>query len=212
MKGIRVVCLLVVVALLWGSAVASGIAGPAPESGVEEDRAGLRQASAATAPLVWVEPMTSTVGVGDVFTVEVMKATDEALGLFEFHLSWDPSVLKFLGVDPGAAVEEDATFTGGVRPDATSVAQVTALVLPGATLMEGGSGAMAEVTFEAVDMGSSLVDVIDEEEAEGIPVYEAVALADTDHDRLAETPEVSDGTVIVTAGMKVYLPLILRSH
>lgn len=157
---------------------------------------------------VYVDPAGSSVVSGDVFTVEIMKNTEEALGAFNLHVTWDISKLHLVDVRPGANVEAGTTFTYTER--APSVVHITAFALPGAELVAAGTGAMAEMEFEAADPGTSVVDVIDEEEAVGIPVYEPVELADTDQNPLP-APEVSDGTVTIASGAKIFLPIILRN-
>lgn len=224
MRALKLATLLVIVLLLAVSvplvlaAVTSdrgleSAAGPIEPQGPTRDRPyGLvvEETAAVAVPEVWVEPAQSTVMLDGVFSVEVMKDTTEALRAYDLNVTWDVSKLRFVGVERGVDVDAGSVFSATLKPPespAPSILHVTAL-LPGADLMAAGEGAMVEIEFEAIDTGTSLVDVIDEEDAIE-NVYTAVQLVDTDENTLP-APEVSDGNVVV--GRLVFLPLILKNH
>ena len=214
MKSLKLVTLLFMAVLL--AAVPLYVAAASDPGPTAPSGAGRRGTSAVEAEIavssseVWVEPERSSVMPGDVFTVQVMKNTAEALSGFDLYVTWDNTKLAVDDVRRGGDVDAGSVFTATQKdtgPPAPFILHVVS-ILPGAELMAAGEGAMMEIDFEAIDVGSSVVDVIDEDE-EFPGVYEAVQLSDTDQNTLP-TPDVRDGTVV--AGNSVFLPLVLRGY
>jgi hypothetical protein len=115
---------------------------------------------AETGTIVSVDPKESSVKVGQTFTVNVNITNVSELMGFDFCLSYDSAILQF-------AKLEEGSFLRGVG--STFMINLTtkglvwmALVLyhpNGLTISANGTGILATITFKALTVGESLLDL-----------------------------------------------------
>jgi len=115
-------------------------------------------------PTVRIFPAVSSVGVGDVFTVQVMIDGASDLGAYEFKMGFDPSIVHVLSV-------VDASFLGSTG---RTVVPVGPTIDNGAGTMSfraytlgamppgpNGTGILATIILEAKGNGSTALDLFD---------------------------------------------------
>lgn len=118
---------------------------------------GLCARSVAAAPILSIEPSTSTVNQGDTFFLDINITGVTDLYGFQFDLSYDPSILLANDISEGAFLASSGNqtlFLPGDMSTPGNIAFNIGLILggvPGAT----GDGTLARVSFTAASGGSS---------------------------------------------------------
>jgi len=118
---------------------------------------GLCARSAAAAPILSIEPSTSTVNQGDTFFLDINITGVTDLYGFQFDLSYDPSILLANDISEGAFLASSGNQTLFLPGDLSTPGNIAfniGLILggvPGAT----GDGTLARVSFTAASGGSS---------------------------------------------------------
>ena len=199
---------LSLVVLLFGALLiaSAAIAQPLGPSGDSAMVAGVRS----LAPLILVQPQSSTVPMGDVFTVEVQAGGVTDLGSFDFTLTFNPTTLSVLSTTLGSFLGSTGRTTGALGPVVDNVAGSVRFgaFSFGTAAGPSGSGTLATFTLRALSPGSS-------------PLHLASAqYTDTQIPVSTQVPDATDGAVTVlsptptpTATPPVrhaYLPVILR--
>ncbi len=114
---------------------------------------------ASAAPVVSLVPGSSTVIVGDVFTLDV--AIDDVIDLYayQFDINFDPLVLQADGIIEGAflSIGGGTFYIPGFIDDVFGAISFTANTLISAVPGVTGGGVLATVTLRAVSAGSSTV-------------------------------------------------------
>jgi hypothetical protein len=121
---------------------------------------GLCAVPAGATPLLSIQPSSSTVSVGDAFSLDIDISNVVDLYAFSFDVSYDDVLLGATNVVEGAFLP-----TGGATffiPGDTSVPGVitfTEDVITGAVSGVTGSGVLATVTFDALSSGSATLNL-----------------------------------------------------
>lgn len=179
------------VAYRWGTRC-GGTAGAAAM-----ERSGILQ----TADL-WIQPVSRTVTMGQVFTMGIAITNAVDLGAFEFTLEYNPTVVEVLTVTLGAFPSSTGrTFT----PAGTVINPTAGTVTFGAYSMgtsptgASGNGVLAVLTLRALAEGESNL------------TFRSAQVGDR-----AGNPQMigalNGGRIQVAPGWKVYLPLVVRSQ
>lgn len=122
-----------------------------------------RAASSALATRIEFDPSYRELTVGQVFTATVMAREVADLFGYELHITFDPTVLNVVDMDP---VRQGINVAPGdfVRPDyvaANTASNITGTIAVAATQVGGvghnGDGALVSITFQAVNVGQGLV-------------------------------------------------------
>ena len=109
--------------------------------------------SATTA--VRIVPSTKTVTIGDTFSVDVIADYVLNSGSFQFNLAFNPTVLQYKSLDGGTYLGSVTELGPTVTPGGISYGQIS-LAGSGPT---GGPEVLATITFEAIGVGSSVLDL-----------------------------------------------------
>jgi len=118
---------------------------------------GLCARPVAAAPILSIEPGTSTVNQGDTFFLDINITGVTDLYGFQFDLSYDPSILLANDISEGAFLASSGNQTLFLPGDLSTPGNIAfniGLILggvPGAT----GDGTLARVSFTAASGGSS---------------------------------------------------------
>jgi len=134
---------------------------------------------------VRISPVTSSAGVGDVFTVQVMIDGASDLGAYEFKMNFNPSVVNVLDV-------VDGSFLGSTGrtpiPLVKSIDNTAGTLAFGAVSIgtdpgPSGTGTLATITLKAMGAGSTPLDLF------GVKVSNTQGVE--------QSVTVQDGTVLV---------------
>jgi len=114
--------------------------------------------SADPATAVTVEPLSSKVGIGDTFTVDIFVDPDTDIAGAQFGLSFDASILQANSVTEGNLFSQGGASTffmpGTINNGAGTITNVAgATAIPGASVSQ--SGTLATVSFTATAVGTS---------------------------------------------------------
>lgn len=146
---------------------------------------------------VFVDPKESNVEMGQTFAVNISIANVTGLLGFDFHLSYNTTVLQLVSISEGPFMKSvDYTFVINL----TTVGQVwLAIVLydpQGPPKSANGSGVLATATFKALAVGESLLDLFSKDPYNP---DEIKLVADPPPDSVVAIPNVAiDGHVIVS--------------
>lgn len=162
-------------------------------------------ARSATATSVTVEPLASTVIVGDSTTVDlVIRSVSDLYGV-QLQIDFDPTLVQVLDADPG---EPGVQIALGTCPAPDWVLSNTADNTAGTigyavtslnpSPVCNGDGLIASVEFEAVAVGESPLHFSD------------LLLATPDGEEIPV--DVQDGTLQIEDLRPVFLPIVLRSY
>ncbi len=109
---------------------------------------------------VRLQPVTQSVVVGQVFTVDVVVDNVSNLGAYDFTLGFHPSVLSLVDVDNGPFLGSTGRsvqcLPPQLEPDSIRFHCVTLGAQPPGP---NGSGVLSTVTFQAVGTGTSFLDL-----------------------------------------------------
>jgi hypothetical protein len=189
----------------WGTALAQG----SPEL----DRAGTltsQERADVTTQVVVSPSQASLAGVGETVEMEITVQDVTDLYAAQVQLTFDPSVVQVQDADPRPSspgvqirpgvfldpanqyvlVNEADNATGEIDFAVTQLYPAVA---------QSGSGVLATVIFEAVDPGTSPVQLV------GVRL-----LDDTPQDPQEIPAGAQHGEIVVEGGPKLYLPVILR--
>lgn len=114
-------------------------------------------ATASANTILSIDPATTTVNVGDTFSVNINIAGVEDLFSYNFDLLFDPDILLFQSITEGAFLTSggDATFfIDGDGLTTPGIVAFTTSAIFGATGVSGG-GTLAIATFEAKMAGET---------------------------------------------------------
>jgi cohesin domain-containing protein/PEP-CTERM motif-containing protein len=115
------------------------------------------------APILFVQPSSKSVTVGNTFSLDVSVSSAVDLFGYDFELGFNPLVLSVNSVSEGSFLGSggDATFfvPGTINNPAGSVS-LTGNTLIGAIAGVTGSGTLATISFTAVGPGSSAVNLL----------------------------------------------------
>jgi hypothetical protein len=160
--------------------------------------------SVASATLT-VEPLASTVVVGESTTVDLVVRDVADLYGVQLQITFDPGKVRVLDadlgapgvqIDPGTCPAPDFVVTNEVSNATGTISYTVTALNPSPAC--NGDGLMARVEFEALTVGSSAIHFSDS------------ILANPDG--LEIPADTQDGTLTVTAKEKVFLPVVLRNH
>jgi len=112
-------------------------------------------------PIVYVNPAVSRAALGEPFTIDVAIANISELFGYQFQLSFDPGVLKCLGVALGDFFPPFPRSFTVIQVNNTIGFILFAAVLMPPETAKSGSGTLATVTFNVTTSGSSLLDLYD---------------------------------------------------
>ena len=150
----------------------------------------LAQTTTTTIPYshVYVDPVRQTADVGDtvIVKIEVSDVTD--LYVFQFDITFDPTVLEAVSISEGDFLSSHGTTTGlaGTIDNTLGTITGTTCALTGATGATG-SGTLATITFNALADGTSNI------------VLSNVVLSNSSASEIPSTSE--DGSVTVVTGI-----------
>lgn len=160
------------------------------------------------APTIRVEPQSSTVQVGTVFTVEVRAGDVVDLGSFDFTLTFSPTVLSVQSASLGSFLGSTGRSTGALGPlidNAAGSVRFGAFSF-GTAAGPNGSGTLATIALHALSPGSSPL------------TFSKMQFTDTKVPPAAQAPEPAHGSVTVLGPTpttpvpvrRVFLPVILK--
>ena len=161
-------------------------------------------ARSVTTATLTVEPLASTIVVGDSTTVDVVVRDVVDLYGVELQITFDPSKVRVLDanlaapgvqIDPGTCPAPDFVVINEVS-NATGTIDYTVTAFNPSPACNG-DGLIARVEFEALAVGASPIHFSD-------PI-----LANRDGQELSTVAQ--DGSVTVTAEVKAFLPIVVRN-
>ncbi len=107
-----------------------------------------------------VDPKEVNVKVGQSFTVNVSITNVSQLRGFDFCLSYDPAILEFTELEEGAFLKNHGqTFMINLTTKGLVWLAVVLYHPQGQDISANGSGVLASITFKAVKVGESLLDL-----------------------------------------------------
>jgi hypothetical protein len=183
------------VAAAWGWSCSGGDASHAASAG-RQAFLDSGQRATSDAPLVSLQPISSTVEAGETFTVSTVISNAAELGAFQYVLRYDPRVLHGDGAALGPFLGSTGRNTSPLGPTIDNEAgKVTFGAFSfGMQLGPDGEGVLAQLALTAKGAGTSTLDL------------QAVQVLDPAAELQPVT--LSDGTAMVEA--MLYLPLVLR--
>ncbi|NOT86403.1 MAG: hypothetical protein HOP02_16840 [Methylococcaceae bacterium] len=109
------------------------------------------------ASVISITPSTSTVNVGQSFSLNVNVSEISDLYAFQFDLGYDPSVISATSISEGGFLSTGGStlFIGGTIDNANGTISNTSDLLNGAIPGVTGSGILATIDFTALTAGSS---------------------------------------------------------
>ena len=112
-------------------------------------------------PIISIQPPVSTPLVGSLFDVLVDVSSITDLFAYQFDISFDPAILSAVGTAEGGflATGGSTFFTPGSIDNTTGTVTFTSASLVGALSGVTGSGTLATMTFSALALGSSALDL-----------------------------------------------------
>jgi hypothetical protein len=153
--------------------------------------------------LLTVDPLTSTIFVGEVTTVNVVIQDVSNLYGVQIRFSFAPNLLQVIDADP---VKDDVQITPGSCPSPDFIVQHTVsntlgTVAYSATSLNptppcSGSGVVASIQFQALTDGDSDIH------------FTEWILADSDGEPIPAA--ALDGTIRVSSPNKVFIPIVLK--
>jgi len=105
-------------------------------------------------PKVIVEAPTQAIKIGEQFTVYIAIEDAQGLNFFEFTLSWNPELLKVISVANGDFLSTAMNIWGLLRTGYLYAGRVG-----GMYDVDSGSGVLAVVTFECLEIGIPTLDL-----------------------------------------------------
>ena len=147
----------------------------------------------ATSATLTLEPLNSTVLVGNVTTLDIVVQGVDGLYGIQLDLSYEAGKVEALEISPGACPSPDYGVQNAIDNTAGTASFAVTSLKP--TLACSGEGVVASITFLAVGEGESPLLLTDWilADASGEPILVAS----------------QDGTLVV-ARPRVFLPLIVR--
>ncbi len=109
--------------------------------------------------IVSVYPETSTVWVGDTFTVDVTVSNVINLYSFQINMSFNPNIVEFLNVTEGDFLKEQSEGTSTVPPLVKEGWVLFMWATKGQYGGVDGSGTLATVEFEVLEWGESYLNI-----------------------------------------------------
>lgn len=111
--------------------------------------------------LVSIEPATTNRDLGDTFSLDVLISGGSDVYAFQFDLIFSPIVLAAEGVSEGGFLSAGGPtiFIPGEIDNALGTISFAADSLLGAVPGADGDGILASITFRALGVGSSMIDV-----------------------------------------------------
>ncbi|MFQ6058289.1 MAG: cohesin domain-containing protein [Anaerolineae bacterium] len=188
------------VAAAWGDTCDEVGAAQASELKGKVLTAEVKGSAAALTTGLRIEPPSTQAVVGQSLTLQVM--IDEAVDLsgFEFHLTYDPAVLRAEGAALGPFLGSTGRSTSPLGPQIDNVAGT--LYFGGFSFGHqpgpDGSGLLAEITFNVVGSGQSAVQ------------FQDAQITRTDGGSQSGLPTQGGYVEVGEGGPSAYLPLILR--
>jgi hypothetical protein len=152
--------------------------------------------SAGPATAVTVEPVSSKVGIGETFSVDIFIDPDTDIAGAQFSLSFDPAFVTANSVTEGNLLSQGGAPTfflpGTINNTAGTITNVAgATAIPGASVSQ--SGTLATISFTAIAVGTSALH------------FGKVVVGNLQGQAVAIT--VSDGSVTVCPDWDVNLDL-----
>jgi hypothetical protein len=140
-------------------------------------------------------PPNADLQVGEIFTVEIVTAGVADLYGLELNLTFDPAVVNVVGtaITPGVCPQPDFVVSNTVDNLTGEVVYATTQLNPTPPC---SGGVAAEIAFQAVAVGLSPLH------------FSHFLLADSDGSVIPT--EAVDGSLSVSSGYKVYIPVVLR--
>jgi hypothetical protein len=203
---IRLLLVPVCLAITWLGFWAYVI--PATSSGIEAAAlprsSALNVATTGATATMRIDPVSSTVAVGQIFSVTVVIDNVTNLGGFEFDLSYTAGIVQ-PGTDPVSDCVRLGPFLGSSGRDVHKLGPNVSDGLieygawsSGAPAGPSGSGTLAIITFKAVATGTTPLGLRNANATDPVGTVLAV--------------NVQDGQVEVRDSFLVYLPIVSRNY
>jgi hypothetical protein len=163
-----------------------------------------------------IQPSTSAVIAGQVFTlsVEISGATD--LYGYQFDVGFNPAVLQATSVTEGAFLGTGGStiFLPGAVDNVGGTITNNADILNGAVSGVNGSGDLVDITFQALAAGSSTVDIFNlialNSFGQGLTVSASNATVNVSGGIVPTVPEPGTGLLLATGVFGLFTFLKLR--
>lgn len=162
-------------------------------------------AGSSTAAVLTVDPLTSTVQVGDTTTLDIaVQGVTDLYGI-DLTLSFDPSKVEVVDADsytpgvqiaPGACPSPDFTVMNTVSNTTGVIGYAVVAFYPSAPC--NGEGVVASIEFHALSEGESPIH------------FSEWILSNRDGVKIESTAQ--DGTLSVRVMNKVFLPMMLKNR
>jgi hypothetical protein len=123
---------------------------------------GLVGSPAVMATTVSIQPPSSTYSVGDSFSLSINISDVTDLYAFQFDIGFSPSILAAMGISEGTFLSGGVRTTNyipGTIDNITGTVTFTADTLQDMIPGVMGSGSLATIDFNALDMGTSVVSL-----------------------------------------------------
>ena len=129
----------------------------------------------AHAATVGLSPASPTVGLGDIFAIDVVVTDVVDLNTYQYSLAYDSTVLGVVAVDLAGAFLTSAGSLLTIAPtlSAGHIDNASAALLSNAVV--SGSGVLSTITFEAIGPGTSPVTFLTAIQADTILVNASFA-------------------------------------
>jgi hypothetical protein len=204
------VCLAIAWLGFWAYVVLADAPATGSEAGANTSPGASDEAVtlAATATMR-IDPLNSTVEVGDIFSVTVAIDNVTNLAAFQFDLNYNSGVVQ-PGTDPASDCVRLGPFLGSTGRSVNKIGPTISdgLITYGAYTLDppsmpgpSGSGTLATITFKAVAIGTTVLSLKNESATD--PVGASLAV------------DVQDGQIEVgpdqANGFYIYLPLVLNN-
>ncbi len=168
--------------------------------------------SASANPILSVNPSTTTVNVGDTFTVDIDIANVVDLFSYNFDLVFDPTYLLFSGIVQGTFFPppppgEDSSFFPGLEDLALGRVEFVADSVVGNNPGVSGDGTLAIATFEARMAGTPSITLANllfldaTFDLENPILFSAINAASVQVDGVATVPEEPSTMILVVAAL-----------
>jgi len=166
---------------------------------------GLLFTAVAGAATIGLDPSSQAVGLGDMFTVDVVVADVVDLNTYQYSLAYDPAVLSVV-----MPVDVDGSFLTDVGPVLTSapdlqeagrIKNASAALLDSAAAT--GGGVLSTITFQAVGPGTSALAFLTEIQADTFlvdPAFSVIPATLVDGS-VVVVPEPGSVLLVSTAGL-----------
>ncbi len=204
------VCLAIAWLGFWAYAVLADV--PATSIGTEADmllRSSASDKVTTQIATVRIDPPAKTVGIGSTFTFDVWIDDVNNLGGFQFDLDYNSSIVHVdvssphYGADPGPFPGSTgrSVFELGPTVNNTTGYMIYGVYTAGSAPGPSGSGLLATIYFEAVDVGTSSL------------LLQHVTITDPNGNVLdLGPPQGGEVTVGEPEDFFVYLPIVLSNY